>query len=301
MMQKSDFNEAFNHAYSTNTQTEFETWFRVMMECIHKGDFEIIKAGGAHGDKKSDGRIISEETIFQCYAPESPAKFASNAPTKISDSFPKIFEYWPNLKTWVLVHNNAGGIGTSVSDALETLRVDHHPLKVEDGSRRLLKDLHDQLSLQQLIDIYPGVRLNFSEVQMSSIRPLLRKIEDEHAPPVSLMDFGDEPDQKKLEFNKLSSEARFNIQRARKGLGIVDRYIEGLSRPTSASIIQEALINQYQSLSDLGYNSDETLAKLMKFVGDDGTPTITAAAYVILTYYFESCDIFENVPAGDPC
>lgn len=300
-MQKSDFNLAFNHSYSTNTQTEFETWFRLMMECVHKGDFEIIKAGGVHGDKKSDGRIISEETVFQCYAPESPAKFAANAPSKIEDSFPKIFEYWPKLKTWVLVHNNAGGIGTSVSDVFEALRKAHHPLKVEDGSRRLLKDLHDQLTLQQLIDIYPGVRLDFGEVQMSSIRPLLRKVEEEHEAPVNPLDFGEEPDPKKLEFNKLSSEARFNIHRARNGLGIVDRYIEGLSRPTSASIIQNALILQYESLRDLGHTPDEILAKLLKFVGDDGTPQITAAAYVIVTYFFESCDIFENVPTGDPC
>jgi hypothetical protein len=68
--------------------------------------------------------------------------------------------------------------------------------------------------------------------------------------------------------------------------------------PTSASKIQESLISQYASFKDLGHTSDEILSKLLKFVGDDGTPTITAAAYVIITYYFDSCDIFENVPTG---
>ena len=295
-MQKSDFNDAFEHAYANSNQGEFETWFRAMMECVHKGDFEVIKAGGKHGDKKSDGRIISEETVFQCYAPESPATFAKNAPGKIKDSFPKIFDYWPDLKVWVLVHNNAGGIGTTASDVLEDLRKHHHPVKIEEGSRRLLKDLHDQLNLQQLIDIYPGVRLDFGNVEMDAIRPLLRKVEAEHEAPLDPLDFGEDPDPKKLQFNALSSEARFNIQRARNGVAIVDRYIKGLSMPISASKIQGSLISRYASLKDLGHTPDEILSKLLKFVGDDGTPMITAAAYVIITYYFDSCDIFENVP-----
>ncbi|MBO9453051.1 hypothetical protein J7426_22510 [Tropicibacter sp. R16_0] len=62
-MQKSDFNATFEHAYVNSTQGEFEAWFRAMMECVYKGDFEFFKAGGQHGDKKSDGRPISEDTV----------------------------------------------------------------------------------------------------------------------------------------------------------------------------------------------------------------------------------------------
>jgi hypothetical protein len=112
------------------------------------------------------------------------------------------------------------------------------------------------------------------------------------------LDFGEDPDPRKLQFNALSSEARFNIQRARNGVAIVDRYIKGLSMPISASKIQDSLISRYASLKDLGHTPDEVLSKLLKFVGDDGTPMITAAAYVIITYYFDSCDIFENVPTS---
>lgn len=217
-MQKSDFNAAFEHAYTSSTQNEFETWFRVMMECVYKGDFEIIKAGGVHGDKKSDGRIISEEKVFQCYAPESPATFASKAPGKIKDSFPKIFEYWPKLKVWVFVHNNAGGIGTSVSDVLDDLRDMHDPVKIEEGSRRLLKDLHDSLTLQQLIDIYPSVLLDFGSVQMGAIRPLLRKIEAEHQAPTNPMDFGEEPDPKSLNSINLALKHGSTFNALAKGL-----------------------------------------------------------------------------------
>ena len=266
------------------------------MECNHKGDFEFIKPGGQHGDKKSDGRIISEEKVFQCYAPESSVTFAKHAPEKIKNSFPQVLRYWPNLKTWVFVHNNADGIGTRASNVLEDFRAKYHPVKIQTGSRQFLKGLHDNLTMQQLIDIYPGVRLDFDNVQMGTIRPLLKKVIAEHVAPTDPLYFGEDPDPKKLEFNKLSYEARFNIQRARKGVGIVARYIDGLSNPKSANTIQSSLISKYEFYMDLGHTPDEILANLLKFIGDDGTPTITAAAYVIITYYFDACDIFKNTP-----
>lgn len=82
-LNKSDFDIYFNNAMATMNQTKFEDWFAAMASRVFGADFELIKAGGQHGDKKSDGRRISTETIFQCYAPESPEKFAKHAKEKI--------------------------------------------------------------------------------------------------------------------------------------------------------------------------------------------------------------------------
>lgn len=71
-MNKIDFDIHFDNAFATLSQTRFEDWFARMASRVYGTDFELIKAGGRHGDKKSDGRRISTETIFQCYAPESP-------------------------------------------------------------------------------------------------------------------------------------------------------------------------------------------------------------------------------------
>ena len=299
MTQKSDYNFAFNCKFSSCNQNEFEDWFRNMMECIYKGDFEFIKSGGQYGDKKCDGRIISKEIIFQCYAPESPATFAKNAPKKIKDSFPEVLEYWPNIKIWKFIHNNIDGIGTSISNTLEELRAEYQSVKIQEGSRRFLKDLHDQLSIQQMIDIYPEAKPDFDSVQMDTIRPLLKKIEAEYVEPSDPLIFGEDPNPEKLKFNELSHAARRRIQEARNNVSIVERYITGLSIPTSATKIQNSLISKYNTDKDIGYKPDEILGRLLKFTGDDGTATITAAAYVIITYYFDACDIFENIPKDD--
>jgi hypothetical protein len=296
-VEKSDFNIHFDNAFTSKNQSRFEDWFAAMACRVFGADFELIKAGGRHGDKKSDGRRISTETVFQCYAPESPATFTAKAKDKIADSFPEVLEYWPNLKEWVFVHNSEAGLPTTASDKLEELRKQYPEIKIVTATRAFLKDeLHDRLSLQQLIDIYPSASLNFSRVQMADIRPLLKGIIDARSVDPDPNNFGDIPDESKLDFNELSADSKFNIRRARPHIDVVERYIAGMSNPQNASIIQTQMRAKYLELKELGYCPDDIMGKLLTFCGGCENATVAAAAYVIVAYYFDACDIFENVP-----
>ena len=301
-MKKTDFDIHFGHAFATMNQSKFEGWFAAMACRVFGTDFELIKAGGQDGDKKSDGRRISTETVYQCYAPESPATFAAKAKAKIANSFPEVVNYWPNIKEWAFVHNNLDGLPTTASDKLEELRKQYPALKVVTATRSFLKDeLHDKLSLQQMIDVYPSASLNFSEVQMAHIRPLLKGIIEARTVNPDLNNFGEIPDESKLDFNSLSPDSKHDIRRARPHIDVVDRYIAGMSNPQNASIIQAEMRAKYLELRDLGYNPDETLGKLLTFCGGCENATVTAAAYVIVAYYLDACDVFENAPQVLPC
>ncbi|AZY95549.1 hypothetical protein EOJ32_17260 (plasmid) [Paracoccus sp. Arc7-R13] len=301
-MKKTDFDIHFDHAFATVNQSRFEDWFARMASRIYGTDFELIKAGGKNGDKKSDGRRISTETIFQCYAPESPKTFAERAKAKISDSFPMVKNYWPDLKEWIFVHNNIEGLPTSASDKLEELRRQYSEISISTACRNFLKDeLHDKLSMQQMIDIYPSASLNFNAVQMSHIRPLLKKIIEARSVNPDPLNFGDIPDEEKLDFNRLSPDSKYDIRRARPHIDIVDRYLDGMPNPQNASIIQAEMRAKYLELKGFGYDPDEIMGKLLVFCGGGETATVSAAAYVIVAYYLDACDIFENVPQGAPC
>lgn len=301
-MKKSDFDIHFDHAFATVNQSRFEDWFARMASRIYGIDFELIKAGGKRGDKKSDGRRISTETIFQCYAPESPKTFAEKAKEKIADSFPEVTNFWPDLKEWVFVHNNVAGIPTSASDKLEELRKEYSKISIATACRDFLKDeLHDKLSMQQMIDIYPSASLNFNDVQMSHIRPLLKRIIEARSVDPDPSNFGEIPDEAKLDFNKLSPDSKYDIRRARPHVDVVDRYIAGMPTPQNASIIQAEMRAKYLELKELGYDPDEIMGKLLVFCGGGETATVSAAAYVIVAYYLDACDIFENVPQSIAC
>ncbi|QQA42579.1 ABC-three component system protein [Pelagovum pacificum] len=302
-MHKADFDEYFDRMFETCNQTRFEDWFAELAHCAWGTDFETIKAGGKHGDKKSDGRHRPTETIYQCYAPESASTFSKNSIGKVNDSFPEVINYWPKLKRWVLVHNNNAGIPTKLSDALEKLREEYPHIEIDTASRRFLKDeLHDKLSMNQMLDVYPSARLNFRTVSMENVRPLLKRIIGEKSHTISLLSFGEIPNEKKLDHNELSPDAKFDLNRAAPNIGIVDRFLESMSNPGNASIIQSGIQSKYLELRDFGHSADEILGGLLAFVrGPLEDPAYTAAAYVIIYYYFDACDIFENPPEDALC
>lgn len=302
-MNKPDFNRFFDQKFYTCKKDDFEKWFAELAACVWGNDFELIKAGGKDGDKKSDGRRISTETVYQSYAPESPATFASKAVAKVHDSFPEVLEYWPKLSEWVFIHNNDGGIPTSLSDALEALRSEYPSIKISTASRRFLKDeLHDKLNVSQMLDLYPMAGLNFKDVEMKHIRPLLKRIIREKKVNTDSTDFGDIPDDKKLDHNDLSADSKIYLSGAYSHIGIVDRYLLGMSNPSNASDLQAKMRAKYVELKDYDYEPDEILGKFVSFVrGVEDDPKTMAAAYVVASYYFDACDIFENVPEDAPC
>ncbi|MBX4935187.1 ABC-three component system protein [Rhizobium bangladeshense] len=297
MKKKSDFDLFFDFNFKDLNQTEFEKWFADLAACVFGMDFELVKAGGKSGDKKSDGRRVSIETIYQCYAPESPAKFASNAATKIADSFPEVLSFWPKMKAWVFVHNNRDGVPTSASDKLEELREAYPQVTISAVSRRFLKDeLHDKLSLQQMIDLYPRAAIDIEGVQMEHVRPLLKKIITECAKQFGTLEFGEIPNEEKLEYNQLSPASKFDIRRARSKIDVVSRFLNGQNNPANVSIIQTAMREKYAQLIGLGYDPDEIFGKLCEYVRIGATSEEVAASHIIVTYFFDSCDVFQNAP-----
>ena len=295
-MNNSDFISDFDNAFSSKKKTEFETWFTRMAEQVWGTNFDVIKAGGTHGDKKSDGYHIPSNRIFQCYAPESPNTFAANAPAKVKDSFPEVTTYWPELQEWVFIHNNSDGITTTLSDTFEQLRKEYPKIKISQGSRNLVKNmLHDKLSVQQLIDLYPEASaLVRIRVEMRHIRPLLRSIISNATATPDPSDFGLIPDEDKLDSNDLSPYAISDLRRALDQAGLVAAYLKGASKPLVNETLQAEMRSKYQELKAFGHTSDEIIQKMLTFAGDDGTPEVRSAAYVIVAYYFDSCDIFEN-------
>ena len=157
------------------------------------------------------------------------------------------------------------------------------------------------MNMQQMLDVYPNARLNFKDVGMEHIRPLLKRIIKEKRHIVDPSDFGEIPDAAKLDCNKLSPDSKFDLMRAMPNLGIVDRYIQGMSNPANASVLQSEMRAKYLELKDLGYDPDEILGRLVAAVRGDEQSTMTAAAFVIVVYYFDACDIFENAPEVSTC
>ena len=133
---------------------------------------------------------------------------------------------------------------------------------------------------------------------MEHIRPLLKRIIAERGKQFGSMAFGEIPDRGKLGFNRLSEASKFDIRRARSNVDVVGRFLDGQSNPSAVSVIQSAMRERYLQLVDLGYDPDDIFGKLCEYVRITATSEEVAASHVIVTYFFDSCDVFENVPVS---
>lgn len=303
LLRKLKFDEQFDLALATCKGQRFEQWFADLAAAVWGDDFERIKPGSRRGDKKSDGRHIPSETIFQCYAPESPSDFARNAPGKMRDSFPEVLDHWPNIKKWVFVHNNIDGLPPKAHGQLEDLRKQYPTIKFRAPMpKRFLKDgFHDKLTVTQILSIYPSAKIDFNDVTLSDVKPLLRKIITQRGDFHSENLFGQIPNKDKMEFNKLSPEAKNFIHHARFRSDIIRCYLDETSNPRIASSIQGKMKRKYEELKLITHDSDEILGFLIEYIGGDRNPKFYAAAYVIIAYYFDACDIFDNAPRSLKC
>ena len=103
---------------------EFQDFFSEIMEKCYPRDFQRVRPWGKSGDKKNDGYLKSQRTIYQVYAPNEMA--ASEAIAKIEEDFHGALQHWErHLDRWIFVHNSRKGLGPEVLQKLLTLQEDN--------------------------------------------------------------------------------------------------------------------------------------------------------------------------------
>lgn len=167
----------------------FQDLFNSIMSKLHPADFMPCRPWGAIGDRKNDGYLKSERTMFQVYAPNE----ISLAETlgKIERDFAAALPYWGSLlDAWIFVHNAREGLAPDVIKKLVALGRDHAPLRVEQwGYEELLLRFH-RLPPEALQALYGSVPDDVDRSGDVLARHLGRLIEDLARQPLAPMEQG---------------------------------------------------------------------------------------------------------------
>ena len=124
------FSVTFERDFLLMRGEAFQDWFSCIMEKCHPGDFIRVRPWGRAGDRKNDGYLRSERTIFQVYAPNEMS--AADAVAKIEEDFHGAFPYWEKFfDVWVFTHNSRYGLGPDVTRKLLELDDVHDALTVK--------------------------------------------------------------------------------------------------------------------------------------------------------------------------
>ena len=284
---------AFRDRYQEVFEDEFQEFFSEIMERAHPdGDFLRVRPWGRSGDQKNDGYVISTRTVFAVYAPRNPT--ASAIRNKIESDFEGCLPHWGEyIDKWIFVHNDREGLGPDALKAILEINKGQNGDLASAWGREALRSRTMSLEFEDLKSLFPNVPtlIDFVEVGMEQIQPVLDHLERVRVPARS--DLRPVPEDK-IEYNVLSDATRHLITWGLQPAQVVRDYYSRVSDELLRDQTAQAFSDKYAELRATGLGPDEIYWEIRKWVLGNGSsnPAREVAAYGVLTYFFEECDIF---------
>lgn len=284
----------FENAFLRERGKAFETLFARIMAHAHPGNFQPVRPYGPRGDLKCDGYRASDGTVFQCYAPD--AMKIDPLLAKIDEDFNGAVQHWAErMQRWEFVHNDQRGLAAQAVQKLTDLGTSNPNVVLAVCGEAELRAIVMSLALHQLEDLFGAVPSDrtLERLDFAALRPVLlaiqRKEPDTH-PPLSA------PSAAKLDHNALSQDAAGLLRQGRRREQLVEAFFAAWPDPDFGEEIAQGFRLRYQALKGAGLLADEIFGELQAFAGGmTGEPARQGAVLAVLSYFFERCDIFEDV------
>ena len=143
----------FKNQFLETKGNSFQELFCTLMSKVYPGDFVSCRPWGQVGDRKNDGYLKSERTLFQVYAPNEIK--VSTTLRKVDEDFKEAIPFWGQFfDTWVFVHNAQAGLPPDVIAKLLELERAHSPVKVVSWGFEELLSRFRQLERDALTSLY---------------------------------------------------------------------------------------------------------------------------------------------------
>jgi hypothetical protein len=282
----------------------FQDFFCTMMLKVHGDDFVRVRAFGKLGDKGCDGYLQSLGQVFQCYGAldgGSNGKVAYLI-AKMKDDYAKAVKAISAImKEWHMVHNFVDGLPVEAVEQLDKIRkadekrgfgfismegfeerifsLDTEKIEELLGSAATSEDTHN-LQPKELRDLVAAIVAAGDEVKSNAdpIKPVPAE---------------------KLVFNKLPGHWHSLIAGGWQNAHHVSTYLSRHHDPLIGEKIAQIFRDRYHYLRAQNLQPGAIMTDLYEMVTGIGsvTPSRQVAAQALLAFLFESCDIFEDVPA----
>lgn len=284
---------------------QFEDFFVEIM-CAYNKNFQPVKAHGRYGDRKNDGFDKYSGTFYQVYAPEEINKkdTINNAVKKLEEDFKELYEYWnsicPIKKYFFVINDKYKGVSALVHEmALELNKRPEYAgtdISIFDASalQRIFYSL-DTNSMQNIIGFIPDTYIPQIEYNaLNETVNYLMNIECKYDFSENLVN----PDfDKKISFNKLSDKTKSLLTVGGYQEGALDHYFD--ETPGLKDTLQKKFNSLYKESKDIISEDVEDFADSRFFyIAEKSSPRNTQAikscVFILMSYYFSCCDIFEE-------
>lgn len=267
-------------------------------------EFIPVKPHGAEGDRKNDGFIPTKGIYYQVYAPEDPDYKISKAIKKCKEDFKGLLSFWNDknpIKEFYFVFNEEyRGVYPEVLSIISDIQNDNPDIKIGLFICKDLENIFWKLTDDQRISILSFIP-EPEKIEMIDCEALIEVVNFllGNQKPIDIEkglfvpDFGE-----KIKFNNLSNIVSGLLISASQQVSVLDDYFSANS-DFSREYLQKKFITLYSDgLSIIKDNiqnrSDIIFFYILKNASPRESKHIQDAVLVLMSYFFETCDIFEE-------
>lgn len=291
---------------------EFEDLFTTLMQQVYPSKFKPISPYGNIGDRKNDGYIKGEGIFFQVYAPNNlnDKRTLTNAIKKLDMDFKGLLDYWDKLekvkKYYFVINDKLNGVDIRLHKKILKLQNEYIDIEINIISLSELIEYFRNLEIDRKYYILSSIPIN-NNMELNSITiDVLSKIIKYIIENFKILENIDNnrlqvPEfDKKLKVNNLTI-FRTVLKNADYQCGIIDKFYS--YNPEDKSILQKKVISLYIEQVKDGNRDDMIFLKMSdkmipnkeeyKEYNHIEKKLIMDAIYVVLSYFFQACDIGE--------
>lgn len=283
--------------------TPFEQYVEGVLGRFHD-DFLNPAPTGQWGDGGCDGLAEAGTIVYACYGQRPGRNAEAELVTKITKDFERAYDQWPSFHTWRFVTNATMGpkAGRTMTDLQQAHGPESpRPLMIRAFTvEKLWHDIVRKLSMDDLNELFPGAP-GIANVELEDLIPLLDTLGTGGEVAETIGSVLPVP-ATKMEFNALSEVSRMEFNSGRLLAPQIDRWYAESSDPGLYDAHGERFASLYQESRTVTAKPDEILERLYVAVAGanmrmDGKRA--NAAFAVVSYFFDSCHIFEMPPDAE--
>ena len=299
----------FKHKVVTSDGQAYEDLF---VDIMTRGnpDFVGVKPQGRIGDRKNDGYDRRKGHYYQVFAPENPKLKSQDAVKKLKTDFAGLMKYWnsvsPVNEFRFVFNDKYNGTFPTIEKDLAAIKTKH---KLAECTSFLAKHLEDRLFMladDQIITVVGFIpdTSKFETLDYSVLSEVIGHVLKQKSTltPTQLLSAPDFSE--KIKFNGLGLPTSSLLNSASYQVGILDKYFE-LNSDFTKQTLRDSINELYKNAlaKDLGTHSGVSKSDLvfldtLNSIAPHHNHAVWNAALVVMAYFFESCDIFEDPSSG---
>jgi hypothetical protein len=274
----------------------FEDIFTAIMN-YSEPDFRSIKPWGNIGDRKNDGYIKSKGIFYQVYAPEDIVKSYISAINKLKTDFEGLKSHWsPINEFYFVVNDKFRGVNADCEQVIQEIKEKHHLNNTGFLTAKDLENILFKLEVDQIFLITGNIpnpagikQLDYSILTevIGYIMQLPLKKGDKSKIVWPKWD-------EKIKFNNLSEPTANLLNNGYFQLHYLKEYLSNNS-DFLADSLRDKMNEIYLQEKNI-HNGDDLFWAIVDCASPKAEHMYQTSVIVIMSKYFETCDIFEEPP-----